>query len=310
MPGLQYDTLPAGRQDPTEILKGRFNKQYDLMHSQYKSQARAIGSAGMDRNRYQQSMNELNTKNAQMLDKFKYESNQKMQQVQRMQTLIAQGQVTEVAGKEAMWRMVLPKESQAAMFPDNKGSKTPYSMSQMRGAISDSIMDFAERSADTPGLEWGAPKKTKDSLVNQYSKWRELIGYDQMNPVRQNQLDLQWDAYMRTEKKFKNWWTDENKRRTLPEISASRPQGKIGAAMRDRIGGSAVRSRPSTTPIGESVREQNKHGVYGLIGFGKPTVFNIPKEEKPKQAPSADQLRRTGTQESYEMGIELGYWKK
>ena len=301
MAGLDYEQLPAKKQqDPSAIL-GSYQKQtYDHLRAQYDNEAQALGQATMTDRDFKRSVNQLNTKYTSKINTFKLRSQQETQQLQQVQSLVDQGNITPEAGREAMWRMVLPQETQRAMFSSQRET-SPYSMSQLKGAIAKSVEEFAEGAADTPGLEWGAPKKTQGDLTSQYMKWRALISYDQLEPVRQNQLDLQCDAYMRSNDKFDEWWVDNKKRRPRAEISATRPAGRIGAAMKKRIAGITGQA----TPLENAVGKRKISALASRAGpFAKPPVRQKQKEEQPSPA----QLRRAGTEEAYQKGVELGYW--
>ncbi len=310
MPGLQYENLPAQRQDPMGILSSKQDEEYNYLKSQYANEARALEQSVMTDADFRSGTNELNTKYTSLVNKFNLKREQETLQLKQVQSLVSQGNISEAAGREAMWRMVLPQETEQAMFPAQQAQQTPYSMSQMQGAISKSISEFAEDAADTPGMEWGPPKKIKNDLMSQYMHWRELLGYDNLNPIRQNQLDLRWDAYMRDEDKFDEWWTDKNKRRPIAEVSAVRSTGRIGKAMKSRVFDSAS-ATASTTPLGASIQFQKTHEFSvpsaTMLEGGVPRGRPKPRQEPEK--PSPEQLRRLGTQEAYDKGVELGYWQ-
>ena len=299
MNGLPYQQLPAQQQDPWGTLQGQHEQEYGHLKRQYENEARALESVQMSSRDFGQRASMLNAKHEGILNKFKLKASQQAQQLEQIDMLVQQGQIDEAAGREASWRLVLPQETERAMFPGQETQQTPYSMSQMRGAISTSIDEFAQGAADVPGwsekMKWGDPQKETGSLVNQYMEWRELIGYDILKPVRQNQLDMQWDAKMRDEDKFDKWFTDDKKRTPLAQVSALRPTGRIGDAMKKRVVG-------RLNPIAASIKKQKPS-----YGTRMPSAFNALKQEA-KEQPSADQLKRAGTEEAYNAGVKLGYW--
>ncbi len=311
MPGLQYENLPAQRQDPMRILSSRQDEDYGLLESQYYNEVRALEQTSMSGSDQRRYMGALNTKYTSMVNKFNLKREQETLQLKQVQSLVSQGNISEAAGREAMWRMVLPQETEQAMFPAKQAQAKPYSMAQIYGAIDESISEFAEGATDTPGMEWGPPKKIKDDLMGQYLKWRELSGYSEIEPYRQYQLDLRWDAYMRNDDKFDEWWTDKNKRRPIAEVSAVRPTGRIGKAMKSRVFDSAS-ATASTTPLGASIQFQKTREFSvpsaALLEGGVPRGKPKPRQEPEK--PSPEQLRRLGTQEAYDKGVELGYWAR
>ena len=301
MARLQFQQLPAQQQDPMKTLQGQHDQKFRYLKSQYENEARALEGVQMDEAEFGRRASALNAKHTSLFNKFKFDAQQQAQQLQQIDALVQQGSINPEAAKEALWRIVLPQETERAMFPGQGAQQTPYSMSQMRGAISVSIDEFAQGATDTPGLEWGDPKKETDSLINQYMKWRSLIGYDNLNPVRQNQLDMQWDAKMHDEDKFGNWFSDDGKRKPMAQISALRPTGRIGDAMKKRVLGSIS---VTGSPLGASVKKQKEKMDFR---FSKPGVYDVPKQETREQ-PSADQLKRAGTEEAYNAGVKLGYW--
>jgi len=189
------------------------------------------------------------------------------------------------------------------MFPTQRAEARaqPFSMSQMRGAISDSIIEFADAAESDPSfwLKRSREQKTVPGLIRAYTGWRELISYDNLNPVRQNQLDMQWDAAMRSDDRFENWFSDDKKRKPIAQVLASRPTGRIGDAMKKRVIG-------RLNPIAVSIKKQKPSSAWMGTGFVQP-----PKRQQPvaKEQPSADQLKRAGTEEAYTAGVKLGYWK-
>ncbi|KKL06041.1 hypothetical protein LCGC14_2600000, partial [marine sediment metagenome] len=77
--------------------------------------------------------------------------------------------------------------------------------------------------------------KTQQGLTNQYLEWRGLAQYDALNPLRQRQLDMQWDAYMAGDERFDKWWSNKEKREPAVEIKAMRTPGKIGNSILDSL---------------------------------------------------------------------------
>ncbi len=312
MAGLPYESLPAQRRDPTSILKSYQDKEYDYLKSQYSNEAKALEQATMTDIDFKQRVNELNTKYTGLVNKFKLKSQQESQQLQQVQSLVSQGNISEVAGREAMWRMVLPQETEKAMFPAQEAQQTPYSMAQLMGAVSESITEHADAAGSDPAF-WTRRSKeqnTRPGLLRAYAGWRELISYNQLNPVRQNQLDLMWDDYMKSDDRFDEWWVDDKKRKPISEVSASRPAGKIGRAMRNRINGSADYLATQTTPLGASVRRQVPSATFSPAQFGMSVTSPRPTKPKEKPKPSPDQLRRMATPEAHEQGVKLGYWTR
>ncbi len=306
MTGLPYQVLPAQQRDPSTMLKSRQEEEFKHMRSQYDNEARALGRTPMSDSDFNQRMNQLNTKHAGLIEKFKFNSQQQTQQLEQIRVLVQQGNINPAAGREASWRLVLPQETERAMFPAQRAQAQPqpFSVAQMRGAITDSIHEFADEAESDPAfwIRRSREQKTVPGLIRAYTGWRELISYDNLNPVRQNQLDMQWDAAMRDDDRFEKWFSDDKKRRPLSQVSAMRATGRIGDAMKKRVLGSLS---ATASPIGVSIQKQKSSGAWLGTGF-----VQQPKQEPvPKEQLSAEQLRRAGTQEAYERGIQLGYWR-
>lgn len=157
---------------------------------------------------------------------------------QRVQELVG----TDVRGlpreQQAQLRMELPPEAERIVFqqPD------VLSVSQMGNrALADSINYYAKQAADTPGLEWGPPKKTGEGLLRAYGEWKDTIQYDSYGPVEQKQLDAVWDINMSNNKIFNKW---ENKK-VQNQLRVLRGRGKGAAAIRERVVGKS--------PLGRSI---------------------------------------------------------
>jgi hypothetical protein len=111
--------------------------------------------------------------------------------------------------------------------------------------------EFAQGFKEKKGWEWGAPKMTKESILEQYSSWRDQVGYDQMDPTHQKQLDQRWDSMMRTDKQTSSWFSDKGKTTPIVDVKAMRAKGKLGKAMAKKF--VPVRKRqPVSTPVGRS----------------------------------------------------------
>ncbi|GAG89194.1 unnamed protein product [marine sediment metagenome] len=207
--------------------------------------------------------------------------------------------------EEAGLRMELGPEAERLVFPP---TPAPYSIPQITSkAMMQSIVDFAE-AAPTTAKFWtrrGKEPKTQQGLIGQYVEWRALAGYDYMNPVRQNQLDQQWDAYVAGDEKFDKWWLNKKKRQPIAEIKALRTPGKIGKMMRKRITDTG-----GITPLGRSVAKDKPRSVIPMDPslFGVHAARGIVSAMKPappvsEQQPIRQRNRRTGQERiSYDGG--------
>ena len=282
MAGLQYEKLPA---DQVEQIGTQLQSQWQI-------EARALGVRPF---RSQQLANaELAKLNAKY-QRLEFDAMTKLQQQQeeqqRVQELIGQGTQGMGREEEATLRMQLRPEAERLVFP-TQGQ--PYSISALQGAISESIVEFADAAETdpsfTPFTREAQEQRTKTGLLNRYMGWRELVGYDTIaarSPMRANQLDLQWDAEMRVDDRFSAWWADDKRHRPISEVSAVRATGRIGKAMRGRVVSSATAMAGQVTPIGQSIRV--KQPSFRVTATGGPIAW--PKERTaPKSKKSRNEL--------------------
>ena len=290
MDGLSFQNLPATQQDPMGILKSRYDKSEQYLRSQYDTELNSLKQQSLADKEFFNQLNQLNSKYEGALNQERYKADQQVQSVKRVQDLINAGQIAPDAGQEAVWRLVLPSETERAMF-QAAGQGQPFSISQITsGAVMESVMEFAE-AAPTIGKFWtreSKEPKTQQGLLSKYLGWRELIGYDAIkSPVRQNQLDLQWDAYMAGDERFDEWWSDKSKREPIVEIKALRTPGNIGKIMRSRVTGAT-----GASPLGRSIsRSKSRKPEFGFPG-------GPPLTPTPKAAPQ--QLSTPTTQAEYD----------
>lgn len=285
MPGLPYENLPA-QQDPMGILENQYNRTMQYNRSQYDTELNTLKQSMLSDKDFYDKLNDLNMRHQQVVNKQNHEADMKLQEVKRVQSLIDSRQIAPDAGQEAIWRLVLPSETERAMFQAaGRQGRQPLSIAQLfSDAMQDSIEDFADAAPGKPRWKIGPPTKFKEGLVQQYLGWRRLQGYDDptMTPIIQRQLDDQWDAYM-LEDKFSTWWSNKERRKPITEVSALRATGKIGRAMRDRVTGVGM-----TTPLGQSIVTKRKVSPYSMetrrgISMGRePERVQVPDTGLPR----------------------------
>ena len=298
MPGLPFQNLPAAQ---VKEITGRLRSQWQI-------EARALSVRPFKSQ--EQADAELAKLNAKY-QRLEFDSLSELQQQQRVQQLISQPR-ERTREEEAGLRMELRPEAERLVFPPEPTQQQPFSISQLGSkAMIESIDYFAESAPDTPGWEWGPPKKTKQGLVNQYLQWRELAQYDALNPRRQQQLDQRWDISMAEDKRFDEWWLDKEKRKPIVEIRALRTPGDMGKIMRGRITGAE-----GITPLGRSVIKEKPRsaiskaalpmsGKEAREAYGFPGGPPPPGRTQPQagQAPIRQRNRRTGQERiSYDGG--------
>lgn len=311
MPGLQFQNLPATQQDPMGILKSRYDQSEQYLRSQYDTELNSLKQQSLADKDFFNQLNQLNTKYTGALNQERYKADQQVQSIKRIQTLMESGQIASDAGQEAVWRLILPSETEKAMFQTADRGR-PLSLSQLRARepeeeitkIEASIGEFVEVAPTIPKLltlERNEPK-TKEGLINQYRKWRRYLGFESLEPIVQRQYDDEWDAYMAGDKRFDEWWSDKTRHELIVEIKALRTPGKIGKIMRGRITGA-----DGISPLGRSiVRTKPREPWFGFPGGPPPPA---PSQKKTAVPLSEETLRRRGTKEAYEEGKKLGYWE-
>jgi len=177
------------------------------------------------------------------------------------------------------------------LYPSVKEPKSgPAPFSGARVRSSSALMgEFIAGAEDKRGLEWGRPEKTRESLIEQYSAWRDQVGYEQLDPIHQRQLDQRWDTLMKSDKTFNKWFSDKSKKTPAAEVKALRLKSDFGREMSKRF----VKQSPRAvnSPIGSSLRS---------------TMVKQPQRQQP---PSPEELKANGSRAAYEQGVKLGYWK-
>lgn len=302
MPGLSPEQLPAAQQDPMGVLKGRLDQSERYLKSQYSVELGSIQDQMLSDQDFNNKLNSLNSKYHGMLNQERYRMDQQVKSVQRIQSLVKAGQVAPDAGQEAMWRMVLPRETEQAMFPTGQKGQKGLSIAQkIGGPLERSVLGFAEAASTIPKLFKSAENepKTKPGLLEQYTRWRDFVNYDIAEPFVKRDLDMVWNQLMMSDERFDAWWSDKNKRKPIAEVKALQSQGRITGIMKDKL-----------TPFGRSIVKEKSRGT--VYGWGRQGMTAIPayepKLEQIVEQPTAQQLQRQNTREAYERGKKLGYW--
>lgn len=204
----------------------------------------------------------------------------------RVRELITQrqGGVNISPQDEATLRMQLRPEAEKLVFPAEKkpASETPLSVSALRARepeeditkIQASVNEFA--SAAKPSkrwhLEWGPHPRDEQSLVQQYRKWKQYVGYDQLDPVVQRQLDFEWDSWMAGDDQYDKWWYDKKNRTPMAEIRALRAKGPGTRAIQRKVTdvtpiGQAVINKKASQPQPRTIRQRNTRTGQERISY-------------------------------------------
>ena len=244
MPGLDYKSLPAAQvKEITDGLHARWQIEANVLRKTYFKDARQ-GKA---------KVAQLNAKYQRLELDALTELQGQVQADQRKEELITGHQKEYEAGgmtpaRRAVVEAKYTEEEEQAIF----GAKPKYiSPAYLRsGGFRKNIENYAGAATDTPGWEWGPPKKVKSDLIAQYERWRESELYDIKEIPEQQQLDKEWNMLMLSSPAFNKWWQDKSKRKPVVEARALQSTGRIGKAMRDKIVGQ--------TPLGRSLSINKK----------------------------------------------------
>ncbi len=313
-PTIPFNQLPAN-EDPYAILQGQFKQAGGAMTSDFSKRRNDLQRMTLSDQDYGNRSKQLDSEYESVRQDMRSKMKLAEGQLNSLKQMVDSGRISPEAGYEAMMRMVVPQEQAAAMFPRGGSVDRPLGVGTLMGkSLSTSISEFAGRAKDTPAYEWGHPRKSKESLLGQYNQWRQQLGYDQLNPVQQNQLDMQWDIYMKNDEAFDKWWTDKKKRQSpVVEVRAMRAKGDLSKQMAGRVTGTPSMMRGLSTPMGKATTPRSTLSkVAGVIspmyGAYKGSQKLVEEFKEWRKDPTAEELRGEKTKEAYEQGKKLGYW--
>ena len=104
-------------QQPLQILRGKLEQQRNFLQQQYNMELEALRKTSRNEKEFRSNVAQLIAKTDIQLNKFQFQHQQQIQQIRQIQNLINDNKISIQAGNEAMWRLVLPQETEAAMFP-------------------------------------------------------------------------------------------------------------------------------------------------------------------------------------------------
>lgn len=240
MAGLQFQNLPKGT--PQDVLQRDLQSAQKQIADNYNARLSRIRKTPMSDRDFATHYNKLAGSFKDDMRKIGQPFQQKEQQMRTVRQLVQQGHITQEKGDEAVWRMVLPQETERAMFARDTTSKTsPLSPTQL-ASYGKSAAEFVEPARETDRF-WGPIPKpymlwhkfSKDNLIDQYKGWQENIGYANLSPVRQRQVDIQWDDYIKGQG-IEEWNPKD------PKVRALRSKGRLAKA-----------AAPSITPMSRAI---------------------------------------------------------
>lgn len=290
MPIKELDPLPktaSGYSKAMQIQQNKFSDYQSLVDKQYENDRSTLGQQYLTDEQYQGKLSALQSQYKNMWAEYEAQHDQGINEIKRIQSMAAKGEIDPALGERAAFQMVLPPEEFAARYPERVQSTPTRPISAPSLASASGLMsEFITGAEDKRGFEWGDPHKSKEGMVKQYISWRSQAGYDYMDPMHQRQLDQRWDALMRSDKRFKDWFSNKKKSVVNPEARTLRMKTRMGRAMQKKLGVSR-----NVSPIGKSI------------------IGESHKEAAPANVPTAEELRQGGGEKNYQRGIELGYWK-
>ena len=103
-------------QQPLQILQGQLQESEQFLETQYNNELNSLKQQLLTDQQFHNKLCQLNAKYQEMLNTGRYKMKQQVQQIKQIQNLINDNKISIQAGNEAVWRLVLPRETKA-MFP-------------------------------------------------------------------------------------------------------------------------------------------------------------------------------------------------
>jgi hypothetical protein len=285
IPGGTIPT-PGAREDVTP--QGIIDQHLFSLQNQFGEQVQQLRRKGLQPAQFNQALAGMQAE----YDDAKTKVSVVKLDLDTLQANIKEGLINPAAGQEAAWRMVLPPEHAAAMFPRQSAvpaERAPISPTALV-AQEKEMLRFANNAPEQSGWEWGKPHRTFEDVLAQYDEWRNTFGYENYTPGQQRQLDKQWDNVMKANP-YIDWRPTNSKvlaRRTygqqLPGVAAERflgvSQPKRPAISAERQLGD-IQVYKSKSPFAQSVAAQAPQAT-GRIKVKSPngTVGTIPTSQQ------------------------------
>jgi len=275
---------------PTSTPQLYLENQYKLLQRQAADWERNLQAQGLSEEDYANEIGRMQEQITGQVSAFQA----KAQELQQTQNMVDLGLIDDpAAGMEAMWAAVLPKEVRQAMYPkpEAESKRAPFSTGTMKG-IADSVEEFAEQTPKTTlqkrygpgGIDWtkrDIKGRSQKDIMDKYRSWKGFVGYADFTPVQKRQADTQWDDWVASKGKSWKWDTASDK------VRAERASGPFTRAYGSQFRRTPTGPLEATNPLQNSIAR------------------SLPKKKK---QPTAEELRSEGTQESYQLGKNLGYW--
>lgn len=288
MPIKEIAPLPntSGFTKAMQIQQNKFNDYQTLVDKQYSGDLFTLQQQFLTDQQYEGKRAALDNQYKNMWAQYQAQHDQSINEIKRVQSMAAKGEIDPELGEQAAYKMVLPPEEFAARYPTQRqpSQAKPISAPGLKSAAG-MMAGLIGEAEEKRGFEWGEPAKTKEGMIGKYIEWRSQSGYDYMDPLHQRQLDQRWDALMKSDKRFTDWFSNKKKTIVNPEARTLRMKTRMGRAVQKKMGVTR-----NASPIGASI-----------IGESR-------REAAPVKQPTAEELKQRGGQQAFEKGRELGYW--
>lgn len=256
------DTQTIG---PSSTPQLYLENQYRLLQQQAADWERNLQAQGLNEEDYAKSVQDMQEQLDSQVSVFQA----KAQELQQTQNMIDLGLIDDpVAGMEAMWAAVLPREVKQAMFPkpEVESRRAPFTTGAMKG-VAESIEEFGSQVPKTTlkkrygpgGIDWTKRDirgRSQQNLMKMYRSWKGFIGYAGLTSIQQRQVDTQWDSWVAGQKGTWKW------NPASPQIMAERGKGPLtrsyGAEFRKTPTGPIEATNPLQISIARSLPGKKK----------------------------------------------------
>jgi len=296
MPGLPFERLPVTPESTLneQIQTGRqqIQDKYALQWREVNRNRRSLGAT-----KTAQMLRQIDTKAKQEMLQFNQQAQAQMAQLRRVDVLAQQGAITNP--EEIKARMTFGPDVARSMYPEPQKERTiPQQFGEL-DVYSHRISQELERFKVVPEKK---PSKALAALgfvspaVGAVAAYRSLR---KREPKQELQIwDLNIPAKVKGEDVMGDW------RRAEPEEVGIyqawlQEEKDVAARKRELLGMPSISRR--------IVQPGTAGGTFG--DKIKESIRKPPAVRRPRQQPTAVELRRQGTREAYEEGKTLGYWR-
>ncbi len=286
--------MPNQTFGPSSTPQLYLENQYRLLQSQAADWEKNLQSQGLDEQSYAEAIQNMQEQLNEQVSQFQA----KADQLRQTRGMTDAGLMDEQAATRANWEAILPDEVLRAMYPkpEDEPDRGRLSMNTL-DKITGSIEEFGTQIPKTTvekryGKSLGVTADwlkrdvkgyAQADVMKMYLKWRTMIGYDGLeSPIERKQVDQEWDDWIASQKGTWKWNPDSKL------IKAYRARGPLTRAYGSQFRQTPTGPNEATNPLSDSIAQA------------------LPKK---KNQPTAEELLQDRTEENYELGKSLGYWK-